>query len=192
MIKRCDFKAPEAEYYYAHAPHSKYKVKYTLTERGTLENEYNPALGDHDYISLLSREKYSAGTEIRAKFRFTGIGAPCLVFTDDVDEHEEFPVYGLHFEVCVWQGGVNVWRVIPWPPRVERPIKPTKLYFEEYKIPEEEIECTVTFGKKSITVITQGREFTVENDEFPDTFRLGFTACEGYCEFIEFTVKTPD
>ena len=66
MIKRCEFKAPEAEYYYAHAPHSKYKVKYILTERGTLENE------------------------------------------------------------------------------------------------------------------------------FPDTFRLGFTACEGYCEFIEFTVKTPD
>ena len=188
MIKKCDFKNPEAEYFYAHAPHSKFNVKYILTDDGKLINEYNPELGDYDYISLLSREKYKAGTEIHAKFRFTGLGAPGLVFTDDIEESEDFPVYGLHFEVCIWKNGVNVWHVIPYPPRVERPIMATKLYFETYSIPEEEIECVVKFGNKSITVITEGREFAVQNDEFPDTFRLGFTACEGYCEFSEFSI----
>ena len=192
MIKKCNFKNPEAEYFYAHAPHSKYKVKYVLTDDGKLINEYNAELGDHDYISLLSREKYKAGTEIRAKFRFTGLGAPCLVFTDDIEESEDFPVYGLHFEVCIWKNGVNVWRVIPYPPRVERPIKPTKIYFEEYSIPEEEIECVIKFGEKSITVIMRGREFTVSHEDFPESFRLGFTACEGYCEFSEFEIKTKD
>ena len=190
MIKKCNFKNPEAEYFYAHAPYAKFDVKYILTEEGNLRNEYNEALGDHDYISLISREKYTAGTEITAKFRFTGVGAPCLVFTDDVEEGEDFPVYGLHFEVCVWKNGVNVWHIIPCPERIERPIKPTRIYFEEYSIPEEEIECVVKFGKKSITVIMRGREFTVEHEDFPEHFRLGFTACEGFCEFTEFSVKT--
>ena len=192
MIKRCNFKNPEVEYFYAHAPYSKFPVKYTLTDDGKLRNEYNGELGDHDYISLISREKYTAGTEIRTKFRFEGLGAPCLVFTDDVEEREGFPVYGLHFEVCIWKNGVNVWHIIPDPARVERPIKPTKIYFEEYSIPEEEIECVIKFGEKSITVIMRGREFTISHEDFPESFRLGFTACEGFCEFTSYEIKTPD
>ena len=187
MIKKCDFKNPTADYFYALAPYSKYKVKYP--EGDTLKNEYNAELGDHDYISLISREKYTAGVEIYARFRFEGLGAPCLAFTDDVEESEDFPVYGKHFEVCIYKDGVNVWRVVPYPPRVERPIKPTKLYFENWTVSSEDVECTVKFGKRSITVSVEGHEFTVENEEFPDSFRLGFTACEGLCEFKIFEVR---
>ena len=67
-----------------------------------------------------------------------------------------------------------------------------KIYFEEYSIPEEEIECVIKFGEKSITVIMRGREFTISHEDFPESFRLGFTACEGFCEFTSYEIKTPD
>ena len=186
MIKKCNFKNPEAEYFYAHAPHSKYKVKYVLTDDGKLINEYNAELGDHDYISLLSREKYKAGTEIRAKFRFTGLGAPCLVFTDDIEEREDFPVYGLQFEVCIWKNGVNVWRMkfndgkVTW----------KKALGVEYPVTAEEIHTlTVDVLENVLKIDVDGRKMHLYVEDLYPEFHLGIDACEGIQRFYDMTIE---
>ena len=178
-----------SDFVYARAPHTKANVKYADAVDGILKNEHNPVIGEYDYISLISKEVYGEGTEIKTRCSFSGTGAPCLVFTGELGEGEEFPEYGLHFEVCIYAGGVNVWHIIPFPERAERPIKPTRIYFESWQVNGEGVDCTVKFGKKSITVCIEGREFTVAHPDFPEKFRVGFTSCEGPCAFHSFSVS---
>ena len=189
MTRNFDFNNIEKDFFYAVAPHTKAKVKFALPKNDSLENEYNEAIGEYDYISVISREKFSEGAEIEVNCSFDGTGAPCIVFTDEVNE-KDFSVYGMHFEVCIYKNGVNVWHIVPCPERAERPIRPTKIYFEEWQVNKEGVRCSVKFGKKSITVSIEGRTFTVTNEDFPENFRVGFTACEGPCAFSEFKVRT--
>ena len=188
MTRNFDFNNIEKDCFYAVAPHTKAKVKFATPKNASLENEYNEAIGDYDYISVISREKFSEGAEIEVNCSFDGMGAPCIVFTDEIDE-KDFSVYGMHFEVCIYKNGVNVWHIVPCPERAERPIRPTKIYFEEWQVDKEGVRCSIKFGKKSITVSIEGRTFTVTNEDFPEKFRVGFTACEGPCAFSEFKVR---
>ena len=194
MTKKYHFNNDEwqSDFIYARAPHTKANVKYAPAVDGVLKNAFNPEIGEEDYISLISKKKYGPGTVISTKCAFSGTGAPCLVFTDDMPENEEFPEYGLHFEVCIYAGGVNVWHIIRFPERIGRPIKPTKIYFERWNVNAEGTECTVRFDRGKITVCIEGREFSVEHEDFPENFRVGFTACEGPCAFSEFTVTEAD
>ena len=192
MIKSYDFNNPEwhADFIYARAPHTRYNAKYGPAVCGVIKSEYNPEIDEHDYISVISREKYSVGTEIKTTCSFSGTGAPCLVFTNELPDDEDFPEYGLHFEVCIYKGGVNVWHIIPFPERIGRPIKPTKIYYETWDVNQDSVDCTVKFGYKKITVLIEGREFTVEHEDFPTEFRVGFTSCEGPCSFSAFSINS--
>lgn len=189
MIKTCDFENLESDYIYARAPHTRANARYDGTVNGALENKHNESIGEHDYISLISKDKYTEGTEVDISCYFEGTGAPCIVFTDELVECGEMPEYRLHFEVCIYKGGVNVWHILHNPERVHRPIKPTRIYFEEWEVNKDGVDCRVKFGSKSITVFIEGREFTVTHEDFPETFRVGFTACEGPCGFRAFSVK---
>ena len=175
------------DFVYAVGPHTKDRVKY-IEENGILRNEYNEKIGDHDYISVISKKAYAPGTTVKAVCTFSGTGAPCFVFANDIAWDDEFSMYGLHFEVCVYVGGVNVWRIEPWPERVERPIRTKKIHFVEWAPNTTELECIIKFGDKKITVSVEDKTFDVEWDEFPNPMHLGFTACEGPCTFHEFTV----
>ena len=177
------------DFIYARAPHTRDNVKYNGISSGEVKSEYNPKIDEYDYISLISKEKYGPGTEVKVKCSFRDTGAPCIVFTNELGEGEDFPEYGLHFEVCIYKGGVNVWHIIKFPERIGRPIKPTKIYFEKWEVTQDGVECRVLFEKGKITVFIEGREFTVENEEFPETFQVGFTACEGPCAFSEFEIE---
>ena len=175
------------DFVYAVAPHIKDRVKYT-EENGILRNEYNEKLADYDYISVISKKSFAPGTTVKAVCSFSGKGAPCFVFTNDIEWGEDFSVYGLHFEVCVYVGGVNVWRVEHWPERVERPIKPKKIHFVSWAPDTTELECRIKFGDKKITVSVEDKTFDVECEDFPNPMHLGFTACEGPCAFHEFNI----
>ena len=178
-----------SDFIYARSPHTRKNVKYNTPCDGILRSEYNPEIDEHDYISVISKEIYGEGTEIKTRCSFSGTGAPCLVFTNELGEGEDFPEYRLHFEVCIYSGGVNVWHILPNPERVERPIRPTKIYFEKWEVNQSGVDCTVKFGKKCITVYIEGREFTVSCEDFPEKFRVGFTSCEGPCAFHSFSVS---
>ena len=190
MTKNYDFNSPSwlDDFIYARAPHTRYNAKYLPAVNGILKSEYNPVINEYDYISLISKKKYTVGTEIKATCSFSGTGAPCLVFTNDLGEGEEFPEYGLHFEVCIYSGGVNVWHIVHNPERVNKPIKPTRICFEKWEVNQEGVECRVKFGYKKITILIEGREFSVEHEDFPTEFRVGFTSCEGPCAFSSYSI----
>ena len=191
MTKRYLFDNEEwvNDFIYARAPHTRANAKYPSHSQGVLKNQFNPEINEEDYVSLISKKVYGSGTEINVTCSFTGTGAPCLVFTNDLSEGEDFPEYGLHFEVCIYSGGVNVWHIIRFPERTHRPIKPTKIFFDKWPVPEEGVSCSVRIEKGRIRIAIEGREYIVENPDIPESFRVGFTACEGPCGFSEFGIK---
>lgn len=201
MIK-CNFQNNDwtKDLFYAYSPHTLEKKTFAPAEKKSFtdgeflcaDNSYNENIKDFDYISVLSREKFTAGTSVRIKCAFKGYGAPLIVFTDDITDEGDFVRYGLHFEAVVHKGGVNMWHIIPFPENKARPIKSTNILNEKFPLPEETlIEMTIKFKNKSVTVSLDDKSFEVSNENFPESFHIGFTACEGYCAFTEFEIEAP-
>ncbi len=150
---------------------------------------------EFDYVSIITKKKYTAGVTFRAKCSFEKFGAPLIVFTDDVSPDEKGTlIYGLHFEAVAWEGGCNVWHVAPTP-GAEHPIKSSLISFAGFPIePNEVSEISVTVKKQNgrpcrLTVEINGHVFGCENADIPEEFHIGITACEGANKFYEFTIE---
>ena len=191
MLKAYDFDKIEDDFFYARGPQTRCNAKFTLKD-GSLINLFNEKIGAYDYVSLISKEKYSAGTEVSMECFFEGTGAPCLVFTDDMTDSPEFPEYKLHFEVCIHKDGVNFWHILPLPSRPEWPVDSTNMLRVSTDIEKCGTLCKVKFGDKKIEIFINGKEYSLECEDFPESFHVGFTACEGFCGFKSFSVKTED
>ena len=175
---------------YAYSPHAK---------RGSTFRQYQSCVSnfapenknEFEYVSIISKKRYGEGTIASAKCAFGKFGAPLIVFTDDMtDDGDGWKLYGLHFEVVAYEGGCNVWHIVPDPSNEKRPIKPTRIGAAEFEIlPDELIDICVKFGHKKISITINGNSFDVANEDFPERFNVGITACEGPNEFFEFTIE---
>ena len=177
----------DSDFLYAFSPVTKERKHFPAPENEKITVGYNESIDDYDYISAVTKKKFGKGCRATLKCSFDKKGAPLIVFTDDIDENS---LYGLHFEIVAYEGGYNVWHIVPYPERTERPIKPTKLLFESFEIPNgKEIELAVSFGDRYIEVELEGHIASVSCEDFPENFHVGFTACEGICTFTEFTIE---
>jgi len=160
-----------------------------IQKDGYITNDYGD--GKLYYISLLTNKKYKKGTKIYARCSFKSFGAPLIVLSDDVAPNEEGEMYyGLHFEAVAWFKGLNVWRVIPSPERPLLQVHSTLLNASEFTIEDESmVEIEVTVEEKTLLIDINGHKLTVENDEIPESFRVGITACEGLNRFYELTIE---
>ena len=171
------------------------KTRNTFTERtndGWVRNT-DTGLG-FDYISPLSKTKYSPGVTVSATCRFYGDGAPLIVLTDDIVENtDKTPMYRLHFEIVIYKDGINVWRIVPRPETPAWPVASTKLFEANYPIADgEEKTFSVKIEEKRFVITLDGNTYTVDCDEIPKSFHVGFTACEGACEFSTFAIETQE
>ena len=189
MMKKYDFtkKCEESDFAYAYSPVTKAKKELETAKDGVTTVGYNEDITDYDYISVISNEKYGIGTTTSLNCSFDKMGAPLIVFAGYVPENR---IYELHFEVVVYEGGLNVWRIVPFPERTERPIRPTKLLGEKFELENNKItSLKVNFLKNELKISVNDKEFSVACDEFPEEFHVGFTACEGICRFYDFSIE---
>ncbi len=191
MIKKYDFsdgKWNQEDFFYSYSPrwHTR---KVFLQEENCISNNYDD--GKLHYISILTKKKYKTGVRLRAKCSFQSFGAPLIVISNDVALNDKGEMqYGLHFEAVAWYKGLNVWRVIPWPERVERPIHSTLIGSESFAIENDVIaEIDVTVREKELYVGIDGHYISVPHEEIPENFHVGITACEGFNRFYEFTIE---
>ncbi|MBQ7901934.1 MAG: hypothetical protein IJ365_08250 [Clostridia bacterium] len=155
-----------------------------------IANSYNEQIGDWDYISIVTKQKYTAGTKVSTKCSFDKFGAPLIVFTNDIRSVDGRNEYVLHFEAVAYENGFNVWHIVPWPERTERPIKPTKICFEDFKVEDGSVvDLAVEFKQKVISVTVNGVTAEVANDDMPDSFHVGITACEGVNKFYDLIIE---
>lgn len=179
------------DFMYVVAPHSKEYKEFTQ-EADYIKNNFNENINEFEYISLVTKEKFSSGTKVHTKCSFEKYGAPLIVITDDISPNKDgINQYGLHFEIVTYEEGCQVWHIVPYPPRVEKPIKPTLIGKSLFRIEENsEIDIEVLIEKKKLLITINGRRLDVEHPELPDTFHVGITACEGVNNFYEFDVES--
>lgn len=179
-----------SDFDYAYSPHAIGRNRFMMYN-DCVANFEPEKVEDFSYVSIITKKKYGIGVKATAKCAFEKIGAPLIVFTDDMtDEDGGTKLYGLHFEVVAYEGGCNVWHVVPNPENTARPIKSTKIGFAEFEIqPDELITISVEFMKGKIAVDINGNSFEVENSDIPESFNVGVTACEGPNKFYEFTIE---
>ena len=163
------------------------------TERDCIANSYNDQLGEWDYISILTKEKYPQGTTLSTRCSFESYGAPLLVFSDDITRAENGrDYYGLHFEIVAYEQGCNVWKITPdqHAPN-DLPIRMDRIGFLEFPIADGSIiDLSVQVKDGAIYVRINGREFSVADPDLPQTFHVGLTACEGVNRFYDFQINS--
>ena len=163
-------------------------------EEDCIVNGVGKSLFGYEYISLLDKTKRKVGVKLTLKCSFEKFGAPLIVFSNDLPVNEKGEkIYGEHYEVVAYEKGINVWKVIPWPERVERPIKPFLLAKKEFGIAGNEmIEIKVEVLENKIKSWVNGEYLETEVEGLPTEFWVGFTACEGINRFYSFEIEDND
>ena len=193
MKKEYFLSSPEAiekDFMYVFSPASRSFVPFTF-ENGQAINRYDESIKDYEYISIVTKEKYTDGVTFRTKCSFDSFGAPLIVLSDDISIDESGrSKYGLHFEVVAYEKGCNVWHIVPFPERVERPIKAEKIAFSNFVITEKsEIDLSVTIKDGKICVEINGERLVAESPDIPKEFHIGITACGGINRFSAVTIE---
>lgn len=192
MIKKYDFSKDcwnKEDFMYVYSPNCK-AYKEFIQDTDSIINDFNKNIDDYDYLSIVTKRKYSEGVKVKTVCSFDSYGAPLIVLSDDIIEKDNRLEYVLHFEAVAYENGCNVWHIVPWSERVERPIKPTKIAFSEFKIEDgSKIELTLEVQHKKFIITVNGQTLEVENDEIPKSFHVGITACEGINRFYNLTIE---
>ncbi len=146
---------------------------------------------EFDYVSIITKKKYSGCVKISTTCRFDKFGAPLIVFTDDISTSADGKcTYGLHFECVAYKGGCNMWRIEPAPERIERPIATSKIAFVDFEIPEKSIvEMALEISQKTMTACVNGVHLSCTHPDIPEEFHVGITACEGPNSFFNLIIE---
>ena len=124
------------DFMYVYSPICKVYEEF-IQEDDCISNSFNEKINDYDYISMVTKNKYSKGTKISTRCTFDKYGAPIIVLTDSIDDIDGKRIYNFHFEFVAYENGFNVWRIVPFPDRPERPINPTKICRTLFEIEDE-------------------------------------------------------
>ena len=192
------FKANESkldDFMYAYGPSANGRKKFTQLP-DCLAN-FTPGESGHDdifaydYISMVTKKKYKSGVKFSTKCNFVKFGAPLLVFCNDfITEPDGTPIYQLHNEVVAYENGINIWHIIPFPEKTERPIKPTLIGKLEFDIdPDEIVDIKLEVNGRTITADIGGHVVSCTHPDIPEEFHIGITACEGHNRFFDFIVE---
>ena len=180
----------ENDFMYITSPVAKSYKKFDFSEGCALSGR-NDEIDNFDYISIVTKEKYSTGVTLSTECSFDSYGAPLIVLSDDIAPDNNGRLsYGLLFEVVAWEKGCNVWHIVPFPERKERPIKPTLIAKSEFAIePKSVVKLSVTVKNKKLAIIINGVELEVENADIPESFHIGITGCEGVNRFYSISIE---
>ncbi len=176
-------------FFYSYSPICK-KYEGFNYEDDCIVNSVDSKTNGYDYISILSKEKLKDGDTIQTKCSFEKFGAPLIVISNDIRDVNGRKQYGLHFEIVAWENGCNVWHIIPYPERTERPINPTLIGKEIFKIEDNSpIDISVCVKNKELIIDVNGHFLKVSHEDIPETFYAGITACEGINRFYELSIE---
>ena len=181
----------ENDFRYAYSPACFDRVSFRQ-EDNSIVNAKGKSLFGYEYISILDKDSHKTGVIAKTECSFEKFGAPLIVFSDDITGNEKGEwIYGKHFEVVAYEEGINIWKIVPDPSRVERPIRATLLASKKFAIDADsqitiETEITETHIKSTVN----GEYLEVEVEDLPKRdFWIGITACEGINRFYSFSTE---
>ena len=146
-----------------------------------------------EYISMVTKATYPRAIRIRTTCEFASFGAPLIVISGDIQQDPSAGVlrYGLHHEFVLYEGGCNIWRIVPWPERTERPIYTIKAAYIQKPVPAgQRAELTVEVRERQIQAFLNGESCGHFTPELPEQLHVGITACEGINRFYDLTIES--
>jgi hypothetical protein len=153
---------------------------------GTTAENFRGNLAD-SYSSMVYKEKVTGNVTITSTMAFAGEMAPLIVLAPDLPENAKGQKeYREHFEVVIFNQGVNIWRYL---------VKDGKLVFRKAAFASFRLEKDVKYPlqvskvDKTLTVSIAGHSFGYFDDALPDTCYVGITGCEGLNRFYDFAVR---
>jgi len=139
------------------------------------------------YSSMVYKEKVTGNVTITSTMAFTCKMAPLIVLAPNFPENAKGQKeYGEHFEVVIFNEGVNVWRYF---------FKDGKLAYRKAAFANIPLQKNTKYPlevkktDKTLTVSVAGHTFGYFDDGLPDAFYVGITGCEGLNRFYDFTVR---
>ena len=150
-------------------------------------NGINPENGEFDYISLVTEEKYKTGVQLETRCSFDSFGAPLIVLSDDIliNDKGEWQ-FGIHYEVVLYEQGINVWEINYHPDVMEV----HQVLGLEFEVSEKEIHTlSVKVLDQMLDISMEGHHVLVRAEKLPKEFHVGITMCEGINRFYEFSIE---
>ena len=153
----------------------------------------------HDtvYAALMHRSRFQVGAKVSSTMSFDHRMAPIVVIAPYLarDEKTGAAEFRDHWEVCLYDQGVNVWHHFfvngsqRWH-KAASLLLPEKDWFRA----NERYDVQVTIarnknGRKEMRVSVGGYTLTYVDDLLPDTFLGGIIACEGRNSFYDFRME---
>lgn len=174
-----------SDFRYAYSPACRAYPKFTQ-EDDCIVNRRDDAAGKFEYVSMVTQKEYRPGAVVSARCSFESYGAPLIVLADGLRESKDgIARYKSHFEIVAYEGGVNVWHIVPEGDGV----RPENLTRQKFPVPAgKAVLLTVETGKNGLAVSLGDARFTLSM-RLPERFRAGVTACEGIDRFYGFAVR---
>ena len=174
-----------ADFQYAYSPACRTYPEFAQ-EENCVANRLDNTTGKYEYISMITKKGYAPGAAFSARCSFESYGAPLIVLADGLSDGKDgIARYKSHFEIVAYEGGVNVWHIVP----EGGGVKPENLARKKFPVKAGQILLlTVETGGNGIAVSLGDKRFKLSGISLPARFRAGITACEGINRFYEFTV----
>ena len=141
-----------------------------------------------DNISLVTKERYTAGVKASLRCAFEGLGCPEIILVPEVENCPDGAArYGACFEIVLYKNGVNIWRHYmdeehhcSWHKRlgVQIPVAESEQHTLCAEVKENGLEFSVDGWKTFLRV-----------DDVPEHFHIGMTMCEGLVRLYEWNVE---
>ena len=174
------------EFRYVYSP--KYPaITKMYQEENCIVNDGDMKKNEFDYTSILSESKYTRGVKIETRCSFEDYGAPLIVLSDDIIKGKDGKwYYGRHYEIVMFEGGINVW-YLDLNPDV---MKIENLMRLKFSVSAREIHTlkvqvlddafNISMGEQQVCLSVKG---------LPTEFRVGLTACEGINRFYSLSIE---
>lgn len=156
---------------------------------GATREELEGKRAPETYTSMVQRQPVTGNVRLATTLAFTWRMAPLMVLAPELGRDAAGrPEYREHFEVCVFNEGVNVWHHTY---ADGRPSWHLAAYGRFPLQADTRYRLEVERKGQRLTIRIDGHEFGYQEDSLPPSLYVGLTGCEGLNRFYDFSVSTP-
>jgi hypothetical protein len=157
------------------------------TPAGATTQDLLGKLAPQTYTSMVLGRKVSGNITVRSTMEFGDRMAPLIVLAPELGKSKEgTPEYREHWEVVIFDQGVNVWH------HVFTDGKPSwkKAAYWTFELkPKTKYTLEVAKKGKQLSVTVDGRTMGYLEGSLPEDFHVGITGCEGANRFYDLSVE---
>lgn len=142
-----------------------------------------------DNVTVVTKQKYTAGAKISTCCSFDKDYAPLLVFTDNLYKDTENDLrFDNYYEVVLYKDGINVWHL--YKDSAENKMKWHLLLGVKFKVsPKEKHTLTVELAEKAFKIKYGSEDIVLRISDLPKQMHVGITACEGINRFYSLDIE---